>query len=48
MPKYQAFNKRTNSWVKYELGKKGFKVLDVKQKEPLKPFKGITKKGKTR
>lgn len=46
MPIYQAFNSRINSWVKYEFGKNGFQVIDVKQKEPLKPFKHIPKKGK--
>ena len=45
MPIYQAFNRRTNAWVKYEFGKNGFRVLDVKQKEPNKPFKGVKKRG---
>jgi hypothetical protein len=43
----QAFNKRTNSWVKYTFTKgKGFKVLDVKQKSSRVPFKGIKIRGK--
>lgn len=46
MPVYQAYNKRTGAWVKYEFSKKGWKALDVKQREPKKPFKGIPKKGK--
>jgi len=44
MPIYQSYNKRINAWVKYEFTKKGWKPLDVKQKEPKKPFKGIPKK----
>lgn len=47
MPIYQAFNKRTKAWVKYHFEKgKGFRVIDVKQREPLKPFKNVLKKGK--
>jgi hypothetical protein len=46
MPIYQAFNKRNKAWVKYEFSKSGFKALDVKQREPKKPFKGIPKRGK--
>lgn len=48
MPVYQAYNKRNNAWVKYEFSGKGWKVLDVKQREPKKPFKGIPKKGQKR
>lgn len=40
----QAFNERTDRWVKYNKTKKGCKILDVKQKNPLKPFKGVKKK----
>lgn len=43
---YQAYNKKINSWVKYEFSKDGFKPLDVKQKESNKPFKGIPIRGK--
>lgn len=46
MPTYQAFNKKIGSWVKYEFSNNGFKVLDVKQREPKKPFKNVKKKGK--
>ena len=47
MPVYQAFNKRINAWVKYHFVKgKGFKVLDVKEKEPLTPFKNVKIRGK--
>ena len=45
MPIYQAYNKKINAWVKYELGKKGFKALDVKQRNPKVAIKGIKKKG---
>ena len=48
MPIYQSFNSRNKAWVKYEFKKDGFKVIDVKQREPLKPFKNIPKKGKRR
>lgn len=49
MPIYQAFNGRINAWVKYEFKKgKGFKAIDVKQKKPLKSFKNIPIKGKTK
>ena len=47
-PVYQAFNKKINAWVKYEFSKKGFKPIDVKQNEPLVPFKNIEIKGKRR
>jgi len=46
MPIYQSFNSRINAWVKYKIGKDGFQVIDVKQREPFKPFKSIHKKGK--
>lgn len=47
MPVYQAYNKRSKSWVKYEFTKeKGFHALDVKQTNQGKPFKGIPVRGK--
>lgn len=46
--KYQAYNPKTKAWVKYCFDKGGFKPLDVKQKNPTKPFKGIPKRGKRR
>lgn len=47
MPVYQAYNKRSKAWVKYKFTKKkGFKVLDVKQKNPGVKFKGIPIRGK--
>jgi len=48
MPLYQAFNSRINAWVKYEFGKDGFKVIDVKQKNPIVKFKNIKLKGKVK
>jgi len=48
MPIRQAFNKKIGAWVKYEFSKSGFKPIDVKQREPLIPFKNIEKKGKGR
>lgn len=45
---YQAYNKRIKSWVKYKLVGGAFIPLDVKQKDPMKPFKGIPKKGQRR
>ena len=45
MPIYQAYNRRIKSFVKYEFDKRGFKVIDVKQKNPIKPFSGIPIKG---
>jgi hypothetical protein len=44
MPVFQVFNKRTNAWIKYKKYGKKTKILDVKQKNPSKPFKGIKKK----
>ena len=43
---YQAFNKRIGSWVKYKFTKKGFKVTDVKQRNPKKKFAGVPIRGK--
>lgn len=47
MPIYQAFNSKINAWVKYEFGKKGSRILDVKERNPTTPFRKIKKKGKT-
>jgi len=48
MPIYQSYNKKTNRWVKYHFTKKGFEVIDVKQRKPKIKFKGIPVKGKTK
>lgn len=46
MPIYQAFNSRMGAWVKYEFkSKKGFTVVDVKQREPRKPFQNTKIRG---
>ena len=45
MPIFQAYNKKIKAWVKYHF-KNGFKVLDVKEREPEIPFKNVPKKGK--
>ena len=44
MPIIQKFNNRTKAWVKIKITSKGSKILDVKQKNPKVPFKGVTKK----
>lgn len=48
MPIYQAYNRRNKAWVKYKFTKGGIKILNVKQKEPMKKFKGVPVKGKKR
>lgn len=45
---YQSYNKKIKAWVKYHFVKKGFEVLDVKEREPMIPFKNIPKKAKRR
>ena len=42
---YQAWNGKSKRWVKYEFGKHGFKVVDVKTTNPTKAFKGVKKRG---
>ena len=42
---YQSYNSKIKAWVKYKFTKKGIRWLKVKQKNPMTPFKGITKKG---
>jgi hypothetical protein len=37
----QSYNNRINAWVKYEFTKKGFTPLNVKQRNPNTPFKGV-------
>ena len=44
MPIFQTFNKRNKAWVKFKFTKKGVKFIDVKQRNPRVPFKGVTKK----
>ena len=39
---YQSFNNRTNAWVKYKIKSDGkSEIVNVKQKEPTKKFKGV-------
>jgi hypothetical protein len=48
MPVFQAWNGRSKRWVKYEFTKRGFRPLDVKQRNPRKPFVGVPIRGKRR
>lgn len=43
MKVYQKYNKRNKSWIKIKKEKDGVKIINVKQKEPRKPFKGVKK-----
>ena len=45
MPTYQAYNPKTKAWVKYHFKNGKARIINVKQKEPKKPFKGIPKRG---
>lgn len=46
MPIYQAWNQRNKAYIKYHFKKDGkIEWLDVKQREPTKPFKGIKIRG---
>ena len=42
---FQSFNPRTDAWVKYKVEGGRSKILNVKQKDPAKPFKGVKIKG---
>jgi len=46
MPIFQAYNGRIKAWVKYDFSKGKVRFLNVKQREPEKPFKGVKKRGK--
>lgn len=48
MPKYQAFNRRTGAWVMYEFSKNGWRVINVKQRDPTIKFKGVKVRGQRR
>ena len=40
----QKYNKKTKCWVKMKKLKNGkYKIMNVKEKEPKKPFKGVKK-----
>lgn len=46
---YQAFNTKNKAWIKYKFNKdSGFIPLDVKQRLPTVPFKGVPKRGRRR
>jgi hypothetical protein len=44
MPIFQSFNPRIGAWVKYDFKDGKPRFFDVKEKEPLVPFKNIRKK----
>ncbi len=48
MPIFQAYNKRNNAWVKYKKTGNKTKILNVKESEPKKKFKGVPVRGKTK
>lgn len=41
MPMYQKMNKKIGAYVMFEKYNGKTKILNVKQREPMKPFKGI-------
>tara|TARA_Y100000310_G_scaffold131715_1_gene130857 strand:+ start:176 stop:334 length:159 start_codon:yes stop_codon:yes gene_type:complete len=42
----QAFNRKTKAWVKFKFEKgNGFRIIDVKQRNPMVKFKGIKVRG---
>ncbi len=41
MPMFQKLNKKTQAFVKFKSTSKGSKIVDVKQRNPKIPFKGI-------
>jgi len=44
MPIYQAYNKKIGAWVKIKEYYGKARILNVKQTDPKKPFKGIPKR----
>jgi len=44
VPIFQVKNKRTGAWVKMSKYGKKTKILNVKQKRPSVPFKGVPKR----
>ena len=48
MPIFQAYNRRNNAWVKYKKTGKKTRILDVKESEPKKKFKGVPVRGQRR
>ena len=43
MPMFQKFNKRLNAWVMFESYNGKTKIVNVKQRLPRIPFKGVKK-----
>jgi len=41
--KFQKFNKKIDAWVKFEKKGNKTKILDVKEKHSIEPFKKIKK-----
>lgn len=41
MPIMQSYNKKIKAYVKFKKTSKGTKIMNVKQQDPGKPFKGI-------
>jgi len=48
MPLFQAKNKKTGVYSKYELYDGKSRFVDTKQREPTKPFKGVPIRQKKR
>jgi len=46
--KFQSWNPKNKSWVKYKFTRQGFIPLDVKQHHPSVPFKGVPVRGTKR
>lgn len=45
----QAYNSKRKAWVKYDFKPGvGSTIVDMKQREPTKPFKGVAKRGNRR
>jgi len=42
---YQAYNDKNKAYVKYKITEKGSKIMNVKERNPKKPFKNIKKRG---
>jgi len=41
MPRFQKLNKKTNAYVMFEKYNGKTRIVNVKQREPMKPFKGV-------
>ncbi len=45
---YQSYNKRNKAYVKYKKKKGRCKIMNVKERNPGKPFKGVKIKKRKR